>query len=130
MGRRQRMRHTRGKFARGGAIAGAVLVGLSAANAFAADGTLKVNQGSLNVAAPDFNGQIGGGEFGVYEFVNNNPALTLLPISAAAKVGNFDFQTFCLEPGVHIDFNTTLEWTASTSVQLVGGGTRNLDPRT
>ena len=124
------MRHKRGKFARSGAIAGAALVGLSAASAFAADGTLKVSQGSTNPAAPDFNGQIGGGEFGVHEFVNNNAALTLLPISATAKVAGFDFQTFCLEPGVHIHFDTTLNWTAATTVQLVGGSTRNLDPRT
>jgi hypothetical protein len=131
------MRNEKGTFARGGAIAGAVLVGLSAASAFAADGTLKVNQGSTNPATPDFNGQNGGGEFGVYEFVNNNAALTLLPISATAKVnaivnfhGPYDFQTFCLEPGEHISFDTTLNWTAATSVQLNNGSTRNLDPRT
>jgi hypothetical protein len=131
------MRHTRGKFARGGAIAGAVLVGLSAASAFAADGTLKVNQGSTNPAAPDFNGQNGGGEFGVYEFVNNNAGLTLLPISPTAKVnvivnfhGPYDFQTFCVEPDDSIQFDTTLSWTAATTVQLNDGSTRNLDPRT
>jgi len=60
-----------------------------------------------------------------------------LPINATAKVNatvntipGFLFQTFCLEPGVHIDFHVDLDWTASNTVQLVGGGTRNLDPRT
>jgi hypothetical protein len=131
------MRNEKGHFARGGAIAGAVLVGLSAANAFAADGTLKVEQDDPSAPPVFWNGNVGGGEFGVYDFVNNNASLTLLPISATAKVnsivnghGPFDFQTFCLEPGVHIDFNVDLQWTAATTVQLLGGGTRNLDPRT
>lgn len=135
------MRNTRGKFARGGAIAGVTLLGLTAASAFAADGTLEVEQGLQwfdgGGGGTAFNGNVGGGEFGVYNFTNNNPSLTLLPMAATAKVntivnghGPFDFQSFCLEPGVHIDFNTPLNWTASTTVQLPGGATANLDPRT
>ena len=133
------MRHERGRFARGGAIAGAALVGLGAATAFAADGTLKLEQGlqwGEQGGGVCFNGSVGGGEFGVYDFVDNNASLTLVPISATAKVTatvngipGFTFQTFCLEPGVHVDFHVDLQWTASTSVQLPDGTTRNLDPR-
>jgi hypothetical protein len=134
------MRHTRGSYARSGAIAGVAILGLSAANAFAADGTLKLEQDDPTIAANrEFNGNVGGGEFGVYDFINNNAGLTLLPISATAKVnaivtggfhGPFDFQTFCLEPGVHVDFNIDLQWTANNQVQKVDGTFRNLDPRT
>lgn len=133
------MRHNRGKFARGGAIAGAALVGLSAANAFAADGTLKVEQGlqwSEQGGGVCFNGNVGGGEFGVYDFVNNS-AQTLVPINAVAKVNatvntipGFTFQTFCLEPGVHIDFHVDLNFTINTQVQNLIGPPTNLDPRT
>ena len=132
------MRNTSGRFARGSAIASGVLVGLCAASAFAADGTLKVEQGlqwSEQGGGICFNGNVGGGEFGVYDFVNNS-GQTLVPINAAAKVNatvntipGFLFQTFCLEPGVHIDFHVDLDFTISTSVQLIGGGTTNLDPR-
>ena len=135
------MRDTRkGVFGRGSAIASGVLLGLCAANAFAADGTLKLEQGlqwSEQGGGVCFNGDVGGGEFGVYDFVNNNASLSVLPQSAAAKVTatvngipGFDFQTFCLEPFGPIDFNVTLQWTASTTVQLETGATRNLDPRT
>ena len=135
------MRQFSGKLARGGAIAGAVLVGLGAANAFAADGTLQVEQGLQwfdgGGGGTAFNGNVGGGEFGVYDFHLTNASLTLVPINATAKVntivnghGPFDFQTFCLEPGRHIDFNQVLDFTVSTSVQLDLGGTTNLDPRT
>ena len=134
------MRYSRGKIARGGATLGGVLVGLVAASAFAADGTLKVEQGlqwSEGGGGTAFNGGVGGGEFGVYDWNLTNASLTLLPIAAAAKVntivngnGPFEFQTFCLEPGVHIDFNTDLNFTVSTAVQLPGGGTEDLDPRT
>ena len=135
------MRDTRkGVFGRGAAITSGVLLGLCAANAFAADGTLKLEQGlqwSEQGGGVCFNGDVGGGEFGVYDFVNNNGSLTVLPQSAAAQVTTtvngipgFAFQTFCLEPVGPIDFNVTLHWTASTTVQLVNGGRRNLDPRT
>jgi len=135
------MRSKSGKFARGGAIASGVLVGLCAASAFAADGTLQVEQGLQwfdgGGGGTAFNGNVGGGEFGVYDFNLTNAGLTLLPINATAKVntvvnghGPFDFQTFCLEPGRHIDFNAVLDFTVSTSVQLDLGGTTNLDPRT
>jgi hypothetical protein len=128
-------------FARSGAIAGAALVGLAAASAFAADGTLQVEQGLQwfdgGGGGTAFNGNIGGGEFGVYDFHLTNASLTLVPMDAAAKVttivnghGPFEFQTFCLEPNVNIDFNQVLEFTVSTSAQLVGGGTRDLSPAT
>jgi hypothetical protein len=134
------MRKERGTLARGIAIASGMLVGVTAASALAADGTLKVEQGLQwfeGGGGTAFNGNVGGGEFGVYEWNLTNASLTLQPISATAKVntivngnGPFTFQTFCLEPGVHIDFNQTLEFTVSTAVQLPGGGTANLDPRT
>jgi hypothetical protein len=118
---------------------GGVLVGLVAASAFAADGTLKVEQGlqwSEGGGGTAFNGNVGGGEFGVFDWNLTNASLTLMPISATAKVigpvnshGPFEFQTFCLEPGVHIDFNTNLNFTVSTSVQLPGGATANLNAR-
>ena len=133
------MRNTRGKIARGGAIMGGVLVGLVAASAFAADGTLKVEQGlqwSEQANGIAFNGNVGGGEFGVYDWNLTNAALTLQPISATAKVnaiinnhGPFTFQTFCMEPQVHIDFNVDLNFTANTQVQAPGGGLTNLSSR-
>jgi hypothetical protein len=134
------MRYTSGKFARGGATLGGVLVGLVAASAFAADGTLKVEQGlqwSEGGGGTAFNGNVGGGEFGVYDWNLTNASLTLLPIAATAKVnalvnnnGPFEFQTFCLEPGVHIDFNTNLNFTVNTGVQIPDGSFVDLDPRT
>ena len=135
------MRHKRGKFARGGAIAGGVLVGLCAASAFAADGTLKVEQGLQwfdgGGGGTAFNGNVGGGEFGVYDFNLTNVSLTLFPMSATAKVntivnghGPFEFQTFCLEPGVPLSFNHVLNFTVNTSVQLPGGGFAPLQVKT
>ena len=134
------MRHKRGKFPGGIAIASGVLIALGAANALAADGTLQVEQGLQwfeGGGGTAFNGGVGGGEFGVYDFHLTNPAFSLLPISATAKVttvvngnGPFEFQTFCLEPFVNIDFNTVLNFTVSEFVQLAGGATEELDPRT
>jgi hypothetical protein len=128
------MRQYRGKFARGGAIAGAVLFGLGAANAFAADGTLFLEQDDASLF---FNGDVGGGEFGVYNFVNNNAGLTLQPPSATMKVnsvvnghGPFDFQTFCVEHFEDVVFNVQLNWTANDFVERTGGVHKNLDPRT
>ena len=130
------MRNKSGKFARGGAIASSVALGLCAANAFAADGTLKLEQGIVPTPTSAFNGNVGGGEFGVYDFVNNS-ALTLMPMSATAKVnsivnghGPFDFQTFCLEAHDGVQFNTTLDWTANVFVELDDGSHRNLSPKT
>jgi len=135
------MRIKSGRFARGSAIASGMLVGLCAASAFAADGTLQVEQGLQwfdgGGGGTAFNGNVGGGEFGVYDWNLTNASLTLQPISATAMVntivnghGPFTFQTFCLEPGVHIDFNTVLNFTVNTNVQLPGGALAPLNART
>ena len=139
------MRNLAGKFARSSATLGGVLVGLVAASAFAADGTLSIEQGlqwfdepggPFDPVNPAFNGDVGGGEFGVYEWNLTNASLTLQTISPTAKVtdivnghGPFEFQTFCMEPGVNIAKNSTMNFTVSTTVQHPDGTTTNLDPR-
>lgn len=112
----------------------ALFLGL-AGGALAADGTLKLEQGLSPIS---FNGDVGGGEFGVYEF--SNPSV-LAPIAPPVKVNDtinyipgFDFQTFCLDPHTHIEFNELLSYTISTTVVYLDGqgqeASRNLNPAT
>ncbi len=119
------MRYQGGSLAWSAAVMGGLVFGLCATNALAADGTVEFHQAYHN-----YTGTISGGEFGAYNF--SNPSI-LAPIAVPPKVntvidgiGPFQFQTFCLESQVHIEFDTVLNYTVSTSVSLSGGGTRNL----
>lgn len=103
------------------ALMGTVLLAGHDALAIGETGTMKVHRDPAS-----YTGNIGGGEFGIYEF--SNTAL-LAPQGPGVKVAGFDFQTFCCEnSNVPVPQDVTVNWTVNA--QINGNAATPIAPQT